>query len=191
MVEAWTCYIILSLYVIPHKGRSRVNVYAHTCTVHTCTCIYIVCTILICTWFMCKLNTLINCLLPHTQLLIDPRSSNEKTNCRTSSCAFKGVQMFFWNMPQNISLKSNSYTDHCGTPAFLPLLRYELRLFSYFEISATRSAFRGGCTCAHCVLQPAGQLTIIAYTHAAGPLPPPLPYTSVEKLFYARSIYFT
>ena len=30
----------------------------------------------------------------------------------------KGVQHHFFNMPQNISLKSTSYTDHCGTPAF-------------------------------------------------------------------------
>ena len=30
----------------------------------------------------------------------------------------KGVQHNFLNMPENISLKSNSYTDHCGTTAF-------------------------------------------------------------------------
>ena len=33
----------------------------------------------------------------------------------------------------------------------LPVLKYELSLFSYFEISATRSAIRGYCACAHCV----------------------------------------
>ena len=57
-----------------------------------------------------------------------------------------------YNMPQSISLKSNSYTDHCGTMHFeynLPVLRYELSLFSYFKISATCSAFRGDCACAH------------------------------------------
>ena len=54
---------------------------------------------------MCKLNTLIVCYLlhTHTQLLIDPRSSNEITNCCTSSlariCVFTGmvlVCVYLW-----------------------------------------------------------------------------------------------
>ena len=67
-------------------------------------------------------------------------------------------------------------------------------LFSYFEMSAPRSAFRGDCACAHCVhcsIKPAGQLAISAYVHIAGPLPPSLQYTSVEKLFRVGSIHFT
>ena len=109
--------------------------------------------------------------------------------------AIKMSQRVQLNTPQNISLKSIFYADQCGTTLFcLPVLRYELSRFSYFEISATRSAFRGNYACAHCVLRiikPAGQLTRIAYTHIAAPLTPPLPYTRVQKLFRARSIYFT
>ncbi len=73
----------------------------------------------------------------------------------------------------------------------LLLLKYELTLFSYFKIF--RDAQRNPQKLRMRTLRPtpAGQLTIIAYTHVAGHLPSPLPYTSVEKLFHARSTYFS
>ena len=123
------------MYVVPHRGRSRVNVYARTCkcTVHTCTCIFIVCTIHICTLFMCKLNTLINCLLlhTHTQLLIDPRSSNEKTNCYTSSCAFKDVCVF---------------TGMVLVCVYLWISIYSVRASTLCSLSPTHTLYRDPCS---------------------------------------------
>ena len=95
MVEAWTCYIILSVYVVPHKGRSRVNVYAHTCIYMYIHCTYY--TYNVHGLCVSSIHSLIVCYLlhTHTQLLIDPRSSNEITNCCTSSlariCVFTGM----------------------------------------------------------------------------------------------------
>ena len=85
---------------------------------------------------------------------ISPESPLAASRCHASTIKLKEYNTIFWNMPQNLSLKSNSYTDHCSTTAFC------CTMFNYFEISATRSAFREGCACAHCVLQPAGQLTL-------------------------------
>ena len=42
----------------------------------------------------------------------------EAANAVVGNYQFLGVQHIFLNIPQNISLKSNSYTDHCGTTAF-------------------------------------------------------------------------
>ena len=74
MVEAWTCYIILSEYVVPHKGRSRVNVYAHIYMYMYCTYMYIHCTYYTYNVCVSSIHSLIVCYLlhTHTQLLIDP-----------------------------------------------------------------------------------------------------------------------
>ena len=83
-MEAWTCYI-LSVYIILYvikEDHVLMSMHVHVQYIHVHVYMYYT--------YMVYVSLIVCYLLHiHTQLFIeDPRSSNEITNCRTSSCAF-------------------------------------------------------------------------------------------------------
>ena len=64
-------------------------------------------------------HSFVNALLyMHVFMYIEPPNKNQDVYTLLGGGGGGGVQEFFLNMPQNISIKSISYADECGTTVF-------------------------------------------------------------------------